>query len=140
MVLKFWCVAFPVKHLTQHWHGYVDLVNVKNIGHRHCYIYVNLFKDHLKWKLKYIYKHLTWAIYLIRKSSTTRYHSIWHLFIHLLSKMLKMIWSVVMSITPIWSTFLKTYVTLVSMVWKQDWKNCFRYLSELSDTARMSVI
>jgi len=78
------------EHLTQHWHGHIDTTNVKNIGHRHRKIYVNLFKDGLKWKLKYIYKHLTWAIYLIRKSST-RYHSIWPLFIHLISKKLKMI-------------------------------------------------
>ena len=68
-------------HLTRHWHGHVDTADVKSIGHKHCYIYVNLFKDGLKWKLKNIYKHLTWAIYVIRKGSTTRYHSIWPLFI-----------------------------------------------------------
>jgi len=57
-------------------HGHVDTTNVKNTGHRHRYIYVNLFKESLKLKLKYIYKHLTSAIYFITKSSTTRYHSI----------------------------------------------------------------
>jgi len=76
-------------HLTRH--GHVDTANVKNIGHQHRYVYVNLFKDGLKWKLKYIYKHLTSAIYVIRKSSTTRYNIIWTFFIHLLLKMLKMI-------------------------------------------------
>jgi hypothetical protein len=107
---------------TDTWHDtdmdMSDTANVKNIWHRQRYIYVNLFKDGLKWKLKYIYKHLTWAIYIIRKSFTTRYHIIWPLFIHLLLKKLKMIQSTIMSITPNWSTFLKTYVTLtlVSMV------------------------
>jgi len=46
-----------------------------------------------------------------------------------------------MSITPNWSKFLKSYVTLESMVCESKReKNCFRYLSELSDTAHMSVI
>jgi len=55
--------------------------------------------------------------------------------------MLKMIWSTIMSIILIWSMVLKTYATLVSMVCgSQIEKNSFSYLSELSDTARMSVI
>jgi len=69
-------VIWSMNFNTDTWYDTNTYTLTPFIGHWHHYIYVNLFINNLNWKSKYIYRHLTWENYFIRKRSKTRYHSI----------------------------------------------------------------
>jgi hypothetical protein len=77
--------SFSIKHGFRHRH-YVDIANVKIMGHQDHYVCINLYIKYLNRESKYLHVHLNWTIYFIKESSKTIFERIWPLFIYLLLK------------------------------------------------------